>query len=128
MKTDFIYQHIDETYVTGLIRELTGDVSACVRFIETFVRSWEERIARILDAVDRDDPDDAAAALLSLYSSSAMIGARMLSIAAKELHSEVLSTGRTAPGAVGRLAAVGTASCTELLHLARRWEQGAVTR
>jgi hypothetical protein len=123
-----MYQHIDETYVTGLIRELTGDVSACVRFIETFVRAWDERIARILDAVERNDPDDAAAALLSLYSSSAMIGAAILSSAAKELHTEVRATGRTPQGSVGRLAALGSASCAELMNLARKWEATVVSR
>ena len=68
------------------------------------------------------------AALLSLYSSSAMIGAAMLSTAAKELHAEVRATQRTPPGAVGRLAALGNASCAELMNLARKWEATVVAR
>jgi HPt (histidine-containing phosphotransfer) domain-containing protein len=122
------YLHIDELHVTGLIRELTGDVAACVKFIEGFVRAWDERIARILDAVDRDDPDEAMAALLSLYSSSAMIGAKLLSREAKELHAEIRMTRRFTPGAVSRLANVGSASCAELIHLARKWEKTLVTQ
>lgn len=95
-------------------------MSACVKFIESFVGAWDERIARILDAAERDDPDDVMAALLSLYSSSAMIGAKILSTAAKELHTEIRTTYRVPPGAVGRLATLGSMSCAELLHLARK--------
>ncbi|MEO5533587.1 MAG: hypothetical protein ABIR17_00450 [Pseudolysinimonas sp.] len=115
------YQYIDSTCVGALVRDLRGDVGACLQFIGDFVRAWDARIARISTATERQEPDDATAALLSLATSSEMVGARYLASYARELHAEVRATGTLQAAGVARLAQFGMASCAELRDLARAW-------
>jgi hypothetical protein len=108
------YEHIDVSRISRLASELANDLSACVRFIDDYIGAWEHRQARVVTAVDRRGIDDALAALLSLSTSSAMIGAEGLSVAARHLHDEARVLG-TVPGqGADRLTRMGEAVCLEL--------------
>lgn len=116
------YEHIDAARMRALMRELAGDQTACLRFVDDFLRSWDQRRSRVLHAVDGGGPfDDALAALLTLATSSAMLGAHALSAAARELHSEARSLGNVPPRGADRLARIGAASCEELRLAADGW-------
>ena len=120
------YRQIDETHVTRLLRELGGDVRAGVRFIRDFVAAWDWRVARLLDAAERQDPEDVMTVLLSVRSSSAMLGATALSLAALDLQDELTRTRSVDRSAVLRFIDAGTAACTELAALARKLESAEV--
>lgn len=108
------YEHIDVARIRGLAAELSNDASACVRFIDDYISSWEHRQARVATAVDRSAIDDALAALLSLSTSSAMLGAEGLSAAARDLYSEARRLGTIPARGADRLARIGDAVCIEL--------------
>lgn len=108
------YEHIDVSRITGLANELTNDASACLRFIDDYIGAWEHRQARVATAVDRFVIDDALAALLSLSTSSAMLGAEGLSTAARALHDEARTLGTVPARGADRLARIGDAVCLEL--------------
>jgi hypothetical protein len=116
------YVHIDEAVVVRLLRELAGDVPAGVRFLTDFVRAWEGRVARLLDAAERHDPEDVTTVLLSVRTASGMLGATALYSAAGDLQSQITATRQVDGPAVRRLVEVGTASCRELADLAHRLE------
>jgi hypothetical protein len=119
------YEYIDADRITRLARDLVGDLPSCVRFVDDFVAALGGRIARIQRAVDLGDLDDALASLLSLSTSSAMIGAAMLSEAARDLHAEA-SLSHALPGrAADRLERIGVASCAELSRLTAAWRVSA---
>jgi hypothetical protein len=108
------YEHIDVSRITRLTGELARDGSASLRFVDDFLGAWEQRHTRIVSAVDRMVIDDALAALLSLATSSAMIGADGLSAAARSLYLEARQVG-TIPGrGADRLGRIGEAVCAEL--------------
>lgn len=108
------YEHIDVSRIRGLTRELTNDASACARFIDDYIAAWEHRQARVSTAVDRPVIDDALAALLSLSTSSAMLGADRLSDAARALYAESRSLGTIPARGADRLARIGAEVCVEL--------------
>jgi hypothetical protein len=120
------YLHIDEVVVARLLRELGGDVHAGVRFLTDFVKAWEERVARLLDAADRNDPEDVTTVLLSVRAASGMLGATALSSSATDLQRQVAATRQVDAPAVRRFVEVGTATCRELVELARRLEAATV--
>lgn len=120
--TAMTYMHIDEAIVVRLLRELAGDVPAGVRFLTDFIRAWEGRVARLLDAAERHDPEDVITVLLSVRTASGMLGATALSSAASDLEHRIAATHQVDGPAVRRLVEVGTASCHELADLARRLE------
>ncbi|MFW8746252.1 hypothetical protein, partial [Mesorhizobium japonicum] len=60
------YVHIDAEDVHALLAELSGDVPAGVRFVTDFVQAWQGRVARLLDAAHREDPEDVTTVLLSV--------------------------------------------------------------
>jgi hypothetical protein len=119
------YLHIDETRVARLLREISDDVPAGVRFMTDFVGAWEGRVARLLDAADRRDAEDVITVLLSVRTASAMLGATALSSSASDLQRQVAGTRQVDAPAVRRFVEVGTASCLELLDLANRLEAAA---
>jgi|GEM_PF-2049824 len=115
------YEHIDVRRIARLASELSHDITACLRFIDDFVDSWEPRRTRVLHAARGTAVDDGLAALLTLTTSSEMVGAVQLSSAARDLHSHARFAGRIpAPGAE-RLAQIGEAACGDLRHATRTW-------
>ncbi len=116
------YQHIDEAQVAGRFREVAGNVAAVIRFIRHFVAAWEWRVARLLDAMERQDPEDVTTVLLSVRTSRAMLGALTLSLAAADLQSELVSTRHVDRVAIVRFIEVGTTACAELTDLAAKLE------
>lgn len=116
-----IYEHIDADRIHRLLRELVGNVPACLTFIDDFVGASGARIARVQRAVDYGDLDDALASLLSLSTSSAMIGAASLAAAARDLHTEASSTYSVSARAADRLERIGAASAAELATLTSPW-------
>jgi hypothetical protein len=116
------YVHIDADGVVALLRELAGDVPAGIRFLTDFVQAWEGRVARLLDAAHREDPEDVTTVLLSVRTASGMLGATALFSAATDLQRQVAATHQVDAPAVRRFVEVGTASCLELVHLAHRLE------
>lgn len=108
------YEHIDLGRLRALTGELTDDVAASSRFIEDYIAAWEHRQARVLSAVGRFAIDDALAALLSLSTSSAMLGADGLSEAARALHTEARQLGTIPARGADRLGRIGDAVCAEL--------------
>lgn len=120
------YQHIDVARIPDLARELAMDVAACLRFVDDFLHAWETRRTRVLHGVGSPAVDDALAALLTLSTSSAMIGATTLSAAAKQLHAEARQLGTIPSGGADQLAQIGAASCDELRHAAYGWRTSLV--
>ena len=116
------FGHIDEASVARLLRELAGDTHAGARFLTDFATAWEGRVARLLDAAEREDPEDVTTVLLSVRTASGMLGATALFSAASDLQRQVAATRRVDRAAVRRLVEVGTASCHELVDLAHRLE------
>jgi hypothetical protein len=117
-----VYAHIDEAVVSRLLRELSGDVPAGTRFLTDFIRAWQSRVARLLDAADRHDPEDVITVLLSVRTASGMLGATALFSAASDLQSRIAATRQVDGPAVQRFVEVGSATCRELADLAHRLE------
>jgi hypothetical protein len=108
------YEHIDVSRIARLTSELARDRSATLRFLDDYLNAWEHRHARVASGVEGAGIDDALAALLSLATSSTMIGADGLSAAARSLYLEALQVG-TIPGrGADRLGRIGEAVCAEL--------------
>lgn len=108
---------VDASRLSALVRELAGDTAACARFLDDFVAAWEPRRDRVLAAVGERDVGDALAALLSLASSSAMVGAGALSAAARRLHESARATGTLPAESAHELVALGAATIGELRRL-----------
>ncbi len=124
--TGVTYEHIDVDRFPDLADELAMDVTACLRFVDDFLQAWEGRRARVLHGVGSPVVDDALAALLTLSTSSAMVGAITLSAAAKELHAQARQLGTVPAVGADRLALIGAASCDELRHASHGWRSTLV--
>lgn len=108
------YEHIDVSRLRALTGELTEDAAACVRFIDDYITAWEHRQTRVVVAVDQFVIDDALAALLSLSTSSTMVGADGLSALARALYAEARQMGTIPARGADRLTRIGEAVCIEL--------------
>jgi len=119
------YEYIDADRISRLARDLVGDVRSCLRFIDDFVAASGERITRVRRSVDQGVLDDALASLLSLATSSAMVGAEALASAARDLHAEATRSGSMPARAAEHLEMINSASCAELIHLTAPWRVAA---
>lgn len=119
------YEYIDADRITRLARDLLGDTRSCLRFIDDFVGSSGERIARVRRSVDQAGIDDALASLLSLATSSVMIGAVSLANAARDLHTEAMRSGSIPAQGAEHLERINSASSAELVHLTAPWRVAA---
>jgi hypothetical protein len=79
----------------------------------------------VRQAADKGVPDDALASLLSLATSSAMIGAEGLASAARDLHAELSMSGAVSAQAADRLERINSAACAELVQLTAPWRAAA---
>lgn len=119
------YEHIDAAGIQKLTRDLVGDLRSCLRFVDAFVDAWAGRMDRVARAVGDGDLDDALAALLSIATSSRMVGAERLGILARELHAQA-TLSRVVPARdADRLARTGAASCAELRLATASWRLAA---
>jgi len=119
------YEHIDADRLARLARDLVGDMRSCVRFVDDFVGASAQRILRVRQAADKGALDDALASLLSLATSSAMIGAEGLAIAARDLHAAASVSGSVPSRAADDLERINSAACAELVHLTAPWRAAA---
>ena len=125
---------VDEVAFDEFLRQLS-DPSARRRFTHDFVSLWDARAQRLTLALSVGDHDDAEITLLSIRSSSAMLGAIALTWSADQLRT-CLKIGDRAGAAtrMPRFRTVGDRTCAELLALedgrdgCRRQETGAASR
>jgi len=65
---------VDAGELRRLLRELSGDLRSRRRFVQTYVEMWPTRLARLTAAIDDGDRDETKVVLLSIRSSSVMLG------------------------------------------------------
>jgi hypothetical protein len=88
------------------------------RFVLDFINLWETRSQRLMNALTRRDFDDADVVLLSIRSSSTMLGAWPLEAIAGMVHAAVKKADLAGSlSHLGRLREVGAQTCRELLAL-----------
>ncbi|MCU1634863.1 MAG: hypothetical protein JWQ68_102 [Cryobacterium sp.] len=71
-------EYIDPTALTRLLDDLAGDVNCLRRFVQDFVSLWDTRARQLADAIAAQVLDTAHVVLLSIRSSSRMVGAPLL--------------------------------------------------
>ena len=76
---------VDPTVLTGLQAELGGDRSIVTRFVRNYIDLLPWRVDRLNVALNNLDMEDAMDAVLSLKTSSHMVGAICMSRLATEL-------------------------------------------
>lgn len=76
---------VDPTVLTGLQAELGGDRSIVSRFVRSYIDLLPWRVGRLHHALNNLDIEDAMDAVLSLKTSSHMVGAICMSRLATEL-------------------------------------------
>lgn len=65
---------VDAGELRRLLRELSGDLRSRRRFVETYVEMWPSRLERMGAAIADGDDDETRVVLLSIRSSSVMLG------------------------------------------------------
>lgn len=109
---------VDADELRRLLRELSGDLRSRRRFVQTYVEMWPIRLARLRAALDADDVDEAKVVLLSIRSSSVMLGVIGVSgLASAGLRAIELGQFERAREIHGALDEVGRRSCDRLLEL-----------
>ncbi|HXH34644.1 MAG TPA: hypothetical protein VNJ54_09560 [Plantibacter sp.] len=109
---------VDAGELRRLLRELSGDLRSRRRFVQSYVEMWPTRLARLGAAIQDGDAEETKVVLLSIRSSSVMLG--VIGVAAlastglraieEQDHARVLET-RNA------LEDIGERSCQRLVHL-----------
>lgn len=117
-------ERIDYGGIAVLSRQVADDGTASLRFVDDFIALWPGRIDRIRDGARSGAVDDGLAALLSIATSSAMIGALALGAAARALYDESRFAGRISGDGLERLARLGDGACRELRSAADVWNSG----
>lgn len=117
-------ERIDYGGIAVLSRQVADDGTASLRFVDDFIALWPTRVERIRIGARGADVDQALAALLSIATSSAMIGALTLGAAARSLYDESRYAGRINADGVDRLSRLGDAACFELRAAADVWSAG----
>ncbi|MBF4634911.1 hypothetical protein ITJ38_10905 [Agreia pratensis] len=106
---------LDEDALHDLLTSVGRDEGARTRFARDFVSLWDTRVQRLTDALDRRDAEETHVVLLSIRSSSKMIGAQVIEATASLMHS---SLGREdidgCARHLDRLDQVGRETCVEL--------------
>ncbi|MDJ0338421.1 hypothetical protein [Cryobacterium sp. PH31-O1] len=80
---------VDPAPLQRLSSDLGGDVAVQHRFVNDFLALWHTRELRLRTAIAAADLEDADIVLLSIRSSSKMLGAVRLDHTASQLHSTV---------------------------------------
>lgn len=111
---------LEERALETLLTQVGGDLALRHRFLSDFVALWPNRAERLADSLTRPDLEEAHVVLLSIRSTSTMVGAVVLEAIAALVHSAL--TCNDVPGCLRhlpRLLEVGEATCVELTALAR---------
>ncbi|GAA2239480.1 hypothetical protein N1031_17030 [Herbiconiux moechotypicola] len=110
-------RYVDRATALDLLG-VVGDDEHRGRFVHDFINLWETRSQRLMKALGIRDFEDADVVLLSIRSSSTMLGAWPLEAIAGMVHSAVKAEDLAgAMRHLARLHEVGSATCTELVSL-----------
>ncbi|MGO4783063.1 hypothetical protein [Cryobacterium sp. W22_MBD10_FK3] len=109
--------HIEATALRALLTQMGGDRDMQRRFVHDFVHLWHSRSQRLSAALGAQFPDaeEAHVVLLSIRSSSTMVGAVTVEATAAMMH-DALRDGDI-PGSlrhIQRLNQVGELACNDL--------------
>ncbi len=109
-------RYVEQDVTLALLSSI-GDQNSG-RFVLDFINLWETRSQRLMNALDAGDFEDADVVLLSIRSSSTMLGAWPLEAIAGMVHSavkahDIAESLRHLP----RLQEVGAQTCRELIAL-----------
>ena len=109
---------VDADELRRLLRELSGDLRSRRRFVQTYVEMWPTRLARLGAALDAHDTDESKVVLLSIRSSSVMLGViGVAGLASAGLQAIELGRLERAREIHTALQEVGCRSCERLLEL-----------
>jgi hypothetical protein len=109
-------RYVEQDVTLALLSSIGDENSG--RFVLDFINLWETRSQRLMNALTSRDFDDADVVLLSIRSSSTMLGAWPLEAIAGMVHGAVKRA--DIAGSVthlSRLREVGAETCRELLAL-----------
>ncbi|MDJ0350025.1 hypothetical protein [Cryobacterium sp. PH29-G1] len=112
---------VDVASLHELCQDLGGDVRIQKRFVNDFIALWQPRAVRLGTALAASDVEAADVVLLSIRSSSTMLGARRLESFATQLHGALRARDLSACARqLPQLSLVGSDTCRALSrHLAR---------
>lgn len=109
---------VDAGELHRLLRELSGDLRSRRRFVLSYVEMWPTRLARLTAAIKDADLDETTVVLLSIRSSSVMLGvvgvAALADDALRALESHQLARVVEARDGLER---IGAHSCDRLIEL-----------
>ncbi|MCU1445729.1 hypothetical protein [Cryobacterium sp.] len=107
--------HIDATALRALLSQMGGNHELQRRFVHDFVHLWSSRSQRLQKALAFPDAEEAHVVLLSIRSSSTMVGAVTVEATAAIMH-DALREGDIAGSArhIDRLNEVGESACHDL--------------
>jgi histidine phosphotransfer protein HptB len=100
---------VDPLVLGRLSAELYGSAEIADRFLSDFIDTWDCRITRLRAAFDAADAEEAFVVLISIRSTSEMVGAVALAAAAGRMQ-EAVEAGRLAAAtqAFSELEGIGT--------------------
>jgi HPt (histidine-containing phosphotransfer) domain-containing protein len=110
--------HIEDAALRALLSQMGGDRQMQSRFVHDFVQLWGSRSQRLEAALAFPDSEEAHVVLLSIRTSSAMVGAVTVGAIAAMMH-DALRDGDI-PGTVRhlpRLNVLGEQACHDLVAL-----------
>lgn len=109
---------VDAEELRRLLRELSGDLRSRRRFVQTYVEMWPTRLARLGAALNDHDTEESKVVLLSMRSSSVMLGViGVAGLASAGLRAIELGRLDRAREIHTALHEVGRRSCERLLEL-----------
>jgi hypothetical protein len=109
------HSYVEHDALISLLNSV-GDDDRRGRFVHDFINLWETRSQRLMKALGNRDFEDADVVLLSIRSSSTMLGAWPLEAIGGMMHSAVKCFDlQGALRHLARLNDVGTATCRELM-------------
>lgn len=91
---------VDQSVLDRLREELAEDEGYCKVFVGNFINCLPDRIGRLRLALTTGDLDGSVDAILSLKTSSLMVGAERLARLAADLEGEIRTGARNAEAAV----------------------------
>ena len=107
--------HIEASALRALLSQVGGNHEMQRRFVHDFVHLWRSRAQRLEKALAFPDAEEAHVVLLSIRSSSTMVGAVTVEATAAMMH-DALRGGDIAGSAshIARLNEVGESACHDL--------------